>query len=258
MKLLVLRFCLAPLLVAAASLATRKWGARVGGWIAALPFVAGPLLLVISLENGPAFGAKSALAALSGITALAVFAVGYAHLSRALPWALALPIGWSLYLLSAAAMRPVEVGWIARLAGALASLWFASRLLPKNQHQTVSDVIAQPPTWDLVARMGSAALMVGTVASLSNLLGPAWSGLLAPFPVATTILVAFAHAQNGHLAVARLLGGFLPALSGLAFFFAILSISLVRCGLAAGFAMALTASVATQLGLLGFQRRALL
>ncbi len=246
MILLALRFLLAPALVAAASLATRKWGDSVGGWLAAFPFVAGPLLLVMTLEHGPRFGASSALSALSGITALAVFAVCYAHLARRIHWAMALPIGWSLYLASAALMRPVELGFPARLAGALASLWFAKTLLPRSIPTAGSDEIRRLPAWDLVARSGSAAALVGTVATLSQALGPDWSGLLTPFPIATTILVAFAHAQDGHPAVARMLEGFIPALSGLALFFATLSVALVPLGAAGGFAVALAASLATQ------------
>lgn len=255
MILLALRFLLAPSLVAAASLASRKWGDSVGGWLAAFPFVAGPLLLVMTLEHGVEFGASSALSALSGITALAVFAVCYAHLARRIHWALALPIGWSLYLGSAALMRPLEHGFAASLAGAFASLWLSTALLPRHPPATESDEPRQPPWWDLLARMGSAAALVGSVATLSEQLGPSWSGLLTPFPIATTILVAFAHAQDGHPAVARMLTGFIPALSGLTLFFATLSVALVPLGLWPGFSLALGVSVATQALLLWSRSR---
>lgn len=256
MMLLALRFLLAPALVAAASLASRKWGESVGGWLAAFPFVAGPLLLVMTLEHGTRFGASSALSALSGITALAVFAVCYAHLARRIHWSLALPIGWSLYLGSAALMRPLEHGLVASLLGAFSSLWLATALLPRNPPTTDSDAPRQPPWWDLLARMASAAALVGSVATLSERLGPSWSGLLTPFPISTTILVAFAHAQDGHPAVARMLTGFLPALSGLTFFFATLSVVLVPLGPWAGFSLALAVAVATQALLLWRRSRA--
>ncbi|HQF54325.1 MAG TPA: hypothetical protein PK208_04335 [Fibrobacteria bacterium] len=256
MMLLALRFLLAPALVAAASLASRKWGESVGGWLAAFPFVAGPLLLVMTLEHGTRFGASSALSALSGITALAVFAVCYAHLARRIHWSLALPIGWSLYLGSAALMRPLEHGLVASLLGAFSSLWLATALLPRNPPTTDSDEPRQPPWWDLLARMASAAALVGSVATLSERLGPSWSGLLTPFPISTTILVAFAHAQDGHPAVARMLTGFLPALSGLTLFFATLSVVLVPLGPWAGFSLALAVAVATQALLLWRRSRA--
>jgi hypothetical protein len=250
MMSMALRFLLAPCLVAIASLAARRWGDRVGGYIAALPFVAGPLLLVISLDHGTRFGAASALSALSGITALAVFAVGYAHLARAFRWSTALPLGWSLYLVSAALLRPIDTGIAARLVGALASIWLAKALLPATENMTESVSSRQKPSWDIPARMASAALLVGGIATLSNALGPAWSGLLTPFPIATTILVAFAHAQDGRNAVARMLEGFLPALAGLTLFFAVLAAGLVRWGIGWSFPLALAIALATQAALI--------
>lgn len=249
--LLALRFLLAPLLVATASLAARRWGDRIGGIIAAMPFVAGPLLLVISLDRGSDFGSRSALSALSGITALAVFAVGYAHLARVLRWTAALPLGWLLYLFAAALLHGLHTGVAARLVGALASLWLAKALLPSVGMPTESSSPRHKPSWDLPARMISAGVLVCTVASLSNTLGPTWSGLLTPFPIATTILVSFSHAQNGHPAVARMLDGFIPALTGLALFFATLSVGLVPLGIAWGFTVALGVAIATQSALLG-------
>ncbi len=250
MMLPALRFLLAPILVAFASLAARRWGARVGGLVAALPFVAGPLLFVITFEHGTLFGAQAASAALSGIAALAVFAVAYAHLSRALRWPAALVAGWALYLGSAALLRPLEAGTPARLVGALASLWVARALLPARSTDAAETQDGQKPSWDIPARMGSSALLVGGIASLSEALGPSWSGLLAPFPIATTILVAFAHAQEGPAAVVRLLEGFLPALAGLALFFAVLAVTLPIWGIAAGFAAAFAAALATQAAML--------
>lgn len=225
MTVVLLRFLLAPLLVGAASLAARRWGDTVGGWIAALLFVAGPLLLVMALEQGPAFAAASACTAISGIVALALFALVYAHVCRKLSWPVALATGWIAYLGCAASMRPFTFGVWPRLAGALAALVLARWLLPDSR-QEPPRAARTTPAWNLPARMGSAALLVGTVATLARLMGPSWSGLLTPFPIATTILVAFSHAQDGPDAVARMLRGYMPALTGLAFFFAILALEL--------------------------------
>ncbi|HTD58974.1 MAG TPA: hypothetical protein VK672_08780 [Solirubrobacteraceae bacterium] len=66
METLVLKVALAPLLVVGVTLAARRWGPRVGGMLIALPVVAGPILLVITLEHGEVFGARAARGALSG------------------------------------------------------------------------------------------------------------------------------------------------------------------------------------------------
>ncbi len=142
----------------------------------------------------------------------------------------------------AAALRPWNGAMVARLATSLASLWLAVSLLPRVPPDSSRTL---PWKYDLPTRMVSAAALVATVAGLAHAMGPAWSGLLAPFPVATTILVVFAHVQKGPESVARLLRGFLPALSGLAIFFATLSFAL-RLGTIAGFCLALLASLAVQ------------
>jgi hypothetical protein len=240
--LIALRFLLAPVLVGIASLAARRYGERVGGWIAALPFVAGPLLFIVAMDQGEVFAAQAATTAISGIVALAVFALVYSRTCRHLPWWGSLLVGWAAYMLSAALLRPWNGPVWARLVATLASLWICQRLLPG----VVPDGSPTPPwKYDLPTRMMAAASLVATVAGLAHAMGPAWSGLLAPFPVATTILVVFAHIQKGPASVARLLRGFLPALSGLAIFFAVLSLSLQH-GIVVGFCLALLAALAVQ------------
>ncbi|MBK8803209.1 MAG: hypothetical protein IPN71_14365 [Fibrobacteres bacterium] len=246
MSTLLLRFLLAPALVGVASLCARHWGNTVGGWIAALPFVAGPLLLVVTLEQGHAFAAGSARSALSGIVALAVFSNVYARLCLKWPWWAALPGGWLAYLASAWAMSPWDLGVVARLVGALVSLWLARALLPSVPEPREASTAPSRPSWDLAARMGSAAALVGTIATLAQRMGPNWSGLLAPFPISTTILVAFTQAQEGPVAVTRMLRGFLPALTGLTFFFATLAFLLPLLPTFQAFAIGLAITAATQ------------
>lgn len=246
MSTLLLRFLLAPLLVGAASLSARRWGNTVGGWIAALPFVAGPLLLVVTLEQGPTFATQSARSALSGIVALAVFANVYARICQKWSWWAALPGGWAAYLAAAWAMSPWSFGVVARLVGALCALGMARWLLPSVVHSASSSERPNRPSWDLPARMASAAALVGTIATLAHRLGPNWSGLLAPFPISTTILVAFTQAQEGPDAVTRMLRGFLPALTGLTCFFATLALLLPGFPAWTAFTVGLAVTLATQ------------
>jgi hypothetical protein len=242
--MLALRFLLAPLLVAAASLASRAWGERVGGWLSAFPFVAGPLLLVLTLEQGASFGAISAGNALYGLVALAVFALSYAYLARWMPWWWAMPVGWLTYLGTAWLCGMLVLPIWARMVAVLFSLTLSKRLLPNLTGSFQGKAL--PLYLDLPLRMVAAATLVGTVASVARQMGPSWSGLLTPFPIATTILVTFAHAQSGAAAVTRLLKGFLPAVSALTLFLAILSWSLPYHGVASSFALAIACALAVQ------------
>ncbi|MGF6700501.1 hypothetical protein OKW38_005113 [Paraburkholderia sp. MM5496-R1] len=55
--LLALKLVLVPAFLAALTAAARVWGPSVAGWLAGLPVVAGPIMLLLAVERGPAFAA---------------------------------------------------------------------------------------------------------------------------------------------------------------------------------------------------------
>ena len=63
--LLVLKLLVPPSLVAGVTLATRRWGYRVGGLLTAFPVVAGPVLCFYAVERY-AFAARAAQATVVG------------------------------------------------------------------------------------------------------------------------------------------------------------------------------------------------
>ena len=60
--------------------------------------------------------------------------------------------------------------------------------------------------------MTIATAFVVAITKSAEWLGPAWSGLLTPFPIMTSILSAFTHHQQGWQASTRILRGLLAAL----------------------------------------------
>src|SRR4051794_19408622 len=77
MSLLLLKLTLAPGLVTATTLAGRRWGPRMAGWLGGLPVVVAPILLAITLEHGRAFGSRAAAGALLGLLSLTGFVLAY-------------------------------------------------------------------------------------------------------------------------------------------------------------------------------------
>ena len=67
MLVLALKLTLAPGLVAATTVAGRRWGPRVAGWLGGLPVVVGPILLALALERGDGFAAEAAEGSLIGL-----------------------------------------------------------------------------------------------------------------------------------------------------------------------------------------------
>src|SRR5262245_16610351 len=92
--LLALKLILVPALVAGVTLASRRWGPRVGGWFTALPVVAGPALGFYALEQGRAFAAIAAHGTLTGVVGITLFCLTYARSCSRAPWPVCLFAGW--------------------------------------------------------------------------------------------------------------------------------------------------------------------
>src|SRR4051812_37894419 len=98
MPLLLLKLTLAPGLVAATTIAGRRWGPRMAGWLGGLPVVVAPILLAITLEHGRAFGARAAGGALLGLLSLTFFILTYGWCARVMSWLPAAALGWAAFL----------------------------------------------------------------------------------------------------------------------------------------------------------------
>ena len=59
LTLLLAKVVLTPLFIAAVTLAGRRWGPAVGGWLAGLPLTSGPVSVFLALEQGPGFAARA-------------------------------------------------------------------------------------------------------------------------------------------------------------------------------------------------------
>ncbi len=66
-----------PLLIGAASLAGRRWGHHVGGWLVGLPTTTGPAAFFLAADHGTGFAGDAAVGMLAGTSSQAAFAVAY-------------------------------------------------------------------------------------------------------------------------------------------------------------------------------------
>jgi hypothetical protein len=244
--LLVLRIVLVPLLIAAVTLATRRWGHRVGAFVTALPAVAGPTLLFYAIQQGASFAADAARGALLGLVGVAAFCLVYARASTRFHWSLCLLLGWVSFAIVTVLMYRVHVGPIAAFLIAVATLIGARALLPT--HGPVPPA-SGTPRWDLPLRMLSAAGLVFTLTAAADRLGSSVSGILTPFPVATAILAGFTHAQRGSAACVEFLRTYTPGLCGFGVFCVTLALTLTRLPIAASFVVALATQLVLQTAL---------
>jgi hypothetical protein len=98
----------------------------------------------------------------------------------------------------------------------------------------------------LPGRAVATGILVLTITTASTALGPKWTGLLAPFPIASSVLAGFVHAQHGSVVTTRALGGVLMGLFGFAAFCLTLAVLARPLGNAA-FALGVAVTIAVQL-----------
>ena len=247
--LLILRLVLVPLLIAAVTLAGRRWGQKVGAFVTALPAVAGPTLGFYAIQQGRTFAAEAALGSMLGLVGVAAFCLAYARASLRLHWSACLFIGWGSFAVMSMLLYGVKVNPAVALLIAVAALVTARALLPSAPSSRSERVSPKADRWDLPLRMLSAATLVFALTSAADRLGPNVSGILTPFPVATAILAGFTHAQRGSAACIEFLRAFVPGLCGFAVFCAVLSMTLTRMPIGWAFVVALATQLVLQTAL---------
>lgn len=247
--LLLLKLIVAPGLVAAVTLAVRRWGPAVGGWLSGMPVVAGPVLVFFAVEQGTAFAARASHATLAGLIGTVAFATVYALASVRLPWAVCLPAGWLTFAATAAVLYFLEPTLVVSLVALFAATVAGRRILPRARAQAGP---ALAPPGDLPLRLLVTATLVVVLTAVADRLGPLLSGLINAFPVLTTVITAFTHAQRGSAATIAFVHGFLRAIIGFGSFCFVLALTVDRWGLAAG----LTCALAAQLAVSGLTLRA--
>jgi hypothetical protein len=249
------RLLLAPACVVAVSLAGRRWGVAAAGILGGLPVVAGPILLVLTLVHGDSFGADAAAGTLLGLAALTLFVVVYGRASERLGPLPTLLAGWAAFLLGVALLQVVD--WPAGISLAFVAVCFAAGLAVLPPPATEPGAMSIPSWWDLPARALAALALVVALTAASGALGPNLSGLLAPFPVITSVLAVFTHAHGGAPQVRVLLRNFLVGFYGFAAFCFVLAIGLDPLGGVVAFSLALAAALTVQATVFGFRRRLL-
>jgi uncharacterized membrane protein len=241
---LAVKLLLAPSFVVGASLTARRFGPRIGGLIAGLPVVAGPILLVYALTHGSRFAAGAAAGTLLGLISLIAFVVVYARLAARISWIASLLAGWAVFAAATAIFSTVSIPAGAALALACAAIALGLAALPAGPRSRRTHPPA--PAWDLPLRAGCALALVLTLTAVAGWLGPRLSGLLAPFPIIATVLAVFTHAQRGPEELVRLLQGMVSGFVAFALFCFTLAVSVRALGTPASFALATGVALLTQ------------
>lgn len=231
-----------PALIGAASLAGRRWGPAVSGWMVALPFTSAPIIFFLALAHGPAFAADSAMGTLSGGLSLAVFCVAYHLAAPRMRWPAA-----TLIAVGALAAANLGLQYLRLPLWALAALVTAGLALSLWVVALGGPVENPPaealPRWDIPARMLAATLFVVGITAAAPLIGPRMSGLVATFPLVAGTVTVFTHARYGAPAASGVLRGLLMGLFSFVGFYTVLIALLAPEGVGLAFAAAIPAAL---------------
>ncbi|GAC1626877.1 MAG: hypothetical protein NVS4B11_23810 [Ktedonobacteraceae bacterium] len=233
--MLVFKLLLTPLLVGLVSLAGRRWGPAVSGWLVGLPLTSGPVALFLALELGNSFASSAAQGTLTGLLSLVAFCLTYSWLSFRMGWVGSMLISWSAFFLVTFVLQYVVISLFVAFIVVLCCLVLTLKLLPDNSSQVVS---VKPAQWDTPLRMVVATAFVLALTGFASLLGPRLSGLLAPFPIYATILAVFTHHVQGAPSARRLLRGLIIGVFSFAVFFLVIAELVVPLGVVIAFCLA--------------------
>ncbi len=216
--ILGLRLFMTPLLITAATLAGRKWGPGVSGWLIGFPLTSGPVSIILTLQYGPTFAAQAAIGNLAGLISICAFNVVFSVVAARGHWFSTVFSAALAFVIATAILNSFTLILLPTFALVLIAITITLRLVP-NRALTV--VAVQVPRWDLPARIIMATMFVLVLTSIAPLLGPQLSGLITPFPIYATVLAAFAQRQQGPTAARNLLRGMTWSLFGVAGFFVV-------------------------------------
>jgi hypothetical protein len=247
--LLLLKLTLTPILIGGASLAARRWGPAVAGWIVALPLTSGPVLFFVALDHGPAFAADAAVGTTLGLGAIVAYSLAFVAGSARGPLA-AIVAAVTGYVVAGVVLQSVA-DWPYALVVALVALSIlgAIRVLPPSTGGRSS---GGHPRWDLPARVVVGTALVVGLTTIAPLLGPTVSGIVTTFPVYVSVLSVFAFLNDGRPAAIGVLRGALIGLPGTVAFYVPVHAFVVRPGLAPAFLLSL--AVTSVIGVVALPR----
>lgn len=246
------------LLVAASallsSLAAKRFGHAVGGTLAGLPMIAGPIMGFVLLQTSTADVRDIALATLVCLPATVAHLVGFAWSATRWPWGAALALA-NLVFLAIGLLLPMLHLPPAFVCGlALSVLAVGGVLMPRLP---ITRGAVDIPHVELACRVAAAMLVAWLIMRSAGVAPAAFSGLLLAVPITGNVLPCFTLPRHGAAATVALLRGFVRGLSGFGAFFVTLYLGLGAWPAPRAYAAAWAAALAVAVSLYGLSQRRL-
>jgi hypothetical protein len=251
---LLIKLAATVVVVIAATLLAERAGPFWAGLMCAFPLSSGPAYVLLALQSDAAFVGESALNTLAGTVATTLFMLALVRLAprwSIVPVLLAATACWVGAILIA---RPIP--WT--LAGAIVAnlvVIAACCRVTRGYELGATPRIAGGSWIDLPLRALVIGLVVASVVSASQIIGPTWTGLAISFPITLSSFSIVLHGRQGGRALAATMAMALRALPG--FSLALVTLHLVAPvhGSTVGLLSALAASIAYAIGMMLWRTR---
>jgi uncharacterized membrane protein (GlpM family) len=240
---LALKLLLVPAFLLLISLAGRRWGPEVAGWLAGFPALTGPILFLLALEYGPEFAAAATTVSLSAVFGAVAYILTYARLCARSSPGLSLLAGLASWCCVALLLPQLPLSNFISLCIALLTLAIAPKLFPRVSVPVLTSTL---PKWELPLRMLAGAAVTLAVTTLAAAIGPAWSGMFAVFPVLAIVLSVFSHRASGPAFATTLLKSMIWGLYAFTSFCITLAVLLPQQGVTVSFIAATAVAIAVQ------------
>lgn len=252
--LLLLKMAVAAAIVVSCSLLAERSGPLLAAMIATLPISAGPVYVFLALDHDAAFISASALASMSSNLSNAGLSLIYVLLAQR--------FGTVICLVAALLTFFLLVSGLQALALPFSVVLVATPVVFLILHRIVRPYLAARPAitprrpwYAIPLRAAAVAALAGTVTTISARVGPAWSGVLATFPIVLSSLIAILQPRIGGPASAAVIANGLLGLLGFGFAVALVHVTAVPLGTWPALGLGLLVCIVWNLGLMGLARR---
>jgi hypothetical protein len=232
MNILVLKLILAPVIIGSASLAGRRWGSAVSGWIVGMPITSGPIVFILALSHDAAFAANAALGVLSGGLSLVAYALTFSWLVIRFRWPVTLTGSLLVFVAATTLLQNFTFPLIPAFIVVCAAILIGLRLMP-NDAVTETDETT-PGRYDIPVRILIGTSLILLITGIAPFTGPRLAGLLTTIPLYVTILGIFAQRHQGP-AAAHVFRGLLYGMFAFAGFLITLGLLLEQTSIAVAF-----------------------
>jgi hypothetical protein len=239
-------------IVVAVSALVERVGPFLGAMIATLPISAGPALVFVAMDHGPAFLEASARTGLPAFAGTAIFAAVYARLAQ--HYRTLISVGGALAAWLIATILITRQPWSVGGALALHAAVFGAAIWATRSVRQAASVRVAGRIWDIPFRAMIVMSLVATVVIMGRLLGPEAAGMTAVAPMVFASVGLVLQPRVGGAVPAAMMANGLLGIIGLVAALAFLSLSATALGSSAALSLALLICVLWNLFLVGMRQ----